>query len=332
MYAHFNAGKESVALDLKSPAGLEIARGLIAKADVLVENYRPGVMARLGLDYPKVRELNPQIVFCSISGYGQAGPLAGQGAYAPVVHAMSGYDLAQASAHGPDAPPAASGVMIADPVAGAYAFGAIQTALLRRARFGGGEHIDVTLLESMMTLVAIQYAEAQADPPARSTVYTPLAAADGHVMIPLVSVRNYLGMYPLLGRSDWLADPEFNTLRGVMKNRAAILAALNAWTAARSVDDCETALAAAGVPCAGYRTAAQMLAHPHLTARGSFAPITDAAGPFSILSAPFKFADGVCAAGTFVDRQGEHTRAVVQEILGFDDVAYERLAAEKAFG
>lgn len=331
-YAHFNAGKQSVSLNLKSPEGLDIAKRLIAKADVMVENFRPGVMERLGLDYPVVKALNPGVVYCSISGYGQVGPLAGKGAYAPVVHALSGFDLIQARAQGAGSGPAVGSVMIADPVAGAYAFGAIQTALLKRARFGGGEHIDVTLLESMMSLTAIQYQEAQNDPPLASALFEPLPTTDGHVMIPLVSLRTYLSVFPVIGRSQWLMDPEFSTLRGVIKNRATVLAALRDWTTARSADECERMMDAAGVPCSVYRTPAQMLDHPHLSARGTFAPMTDSKGPFAILNAPFKLADGACAAGTSVSRAGADTRAVVTQDLGVSEADFDRLMQAKAFG
>src|SRR5207253_9523577 len=134
-------GKKSVALDLKSADGLAAARALIDGADVVVENFRPGVMDRLGLGYGEASARNPRLVYCSVSGFGQDGPLAGAAAYAPGVHAMTGFDHAMAAARrglgpdGDDGAPAPAGVMIADIVAAIYAFGAVQSALLRRERF-----------------------------------------------------------------------------------------------------------------------------------------------------------------------------------------------------
>ena len=332
VYAHFNAGKKSVSIDLKSPEGLDVARRLISRADVLVENYRPGVMARLGLDYDSVRALNPDIVYCSVSGFGQTGPLAGKAAYAPVVHAFSGFDVVQAKAQRSDAAPAACGVMIADVLAATYAFGAIQTALLHRARFGGGDHIDVTLLESMMSLVAIQLQEAQADRPIASTTFQPLATRDGHVMVALVSPRTYVGAYRLIGHPEWTDDPAYNSLAGIRHNRAAIDEALAAWARNLTSVECEAQLTAAGVPGSVYSAPAELLENPHLTGRGAFAQLSDAAGPFTVLNAPFRLASGQCEARPFVARPGEHTHEVIRDQLGLSEADTQRLVDARAFG
>jgi len=154
-FAHFNCGKKCVALDLKTPAGLDLGRRLIERADVLIENFRPGVMSRLGLDAGSLRARNPRLVYCSVSGFGQSGPMSQQAAYAPIVHALSGFDRAFMTANGSSEAPPASAIMIADVVAAVYAFGAIQTALLQRERTGVGAAIDTTLLEAMLSLVAI---------------------------------------------------------------------------------------------------------------------------------------------------------------------------------
>src|ERR1700719_5063116 len=128
-FGQLNAGKQSVVLDLKSPQGAEAARRLVATADVLVENYRPGVMRRFGLDYDRLKAIRPELIYCAISGYGQTGPSSDLPAYAPVIHAASGYDLAHMAYQGEERRPDYCGIYIADVLTGTYAFGAIMTAI-----------------------------------------------------------------------------------------------------------------------------------------------------------------------------------------------------------
>lgn len=311
VYAHYNCGKESVTLNLKKEQGIEDARKLIERADVVVENYRPGVMKRFGLDYETVRTTNPQIVYCSISGFGQTGELAGKAAYAPLVHAYSGLDHVFATAQAGDGAPLNCGVMIADVVAAAYAFGAIQTALLHRERNGAGSHVDVSLMESAMSLVAQQYQEAQSEKPIRSMVFEPIRTRDAHVMIALVSVKTFLGVYPIVGRPEWASDAAYNSLSGVMCNRQSIMAELSRWAAGRSTEDCEQLMLEADVPCSVYRSPAEQLDNHLLHTRGSFGALRDADGSFTVLNPPFRLSGSDCTARPFVARPGEHTEAVL---------------------
>src|SRR5437870_5873986 len=168
-FGQLNTGKKSVVLDLKRPEAVAAARRLIASADILVENFRPGVMQRFGLDYPALRAVKPDLVYCAISGYGQSGPSAGLPAYAPVIHASSGYDLAHLAYQDGHRRPDYCGIYIADVVTGTYAFGAIMTALFQRERTGEGQSIDCSMLESMLslTLSEIQLAQFPIAPPGR---------------------------------------------------------------------------------------------------------------------------------------------------------------------
>src|SRR5689334_14219827 len=151
-FGQLNTGKKSLVLDLKRPEAVAVVRRLAETADVVVENFRPGVMAQFGLDYPKLQAINPALVYCAISGYGQTGPSAGLPAYAPVIHAASGYDLAHLAYQGEQRPPDYCGIYIADVLTGTYAFGAIVTALYRRRESGEGQLIDLSMLESMLSL------------------------------------------------------------------------------------------------------------------------------------------------------------------------------------
>ncbi len=317
-YAHYNCGKESISLDLKNETGIADAKRLIAQADIVVENYRPGVMQRFGLDYASVRETSEKLIYCSISGFGQTGALATKAAYAPLVHAYSGLDHVLATAQGSDGSPLNCGVMIADVVAASYAFGAIQTALVRRERNGVGSHVDVSLMESAMSLVALQYQEAQSETPIKSFVFEPTKVRDGHVMIALVSVKTFLGVYPVIGRSEWASDPEFNTLPGVMRNRQKVLNAITEWAGQLSAADCERLMTQAGVPCTIYCKPAEQLTNEHLKARGSFHEIRDANGTFTVLNPPFRISGTDCEAGHSVAISGEHTRQILESAAGIN--------------
>ncbi len=311
VFAQFNRGKKSVALDLKSPQGVDTARRLMDRADVVVENFRPGVMDRLGLGYAAAQARNAQLVYCSVSGFGQDGPLAGEAAYAPVVHAMTGFDLAVMAAQGDETEPRAAGVMIADVVAAAYAFGAVQSALLRRERFGVGAYVDVSLIESMMSLVGIQYQEAQSDRPLKSTTFKPTKTADGYIIAPLVTARNYQALFSVIGQPDWLDDAMRASQGALSRRRQDIDDLLTLWASGRTSADCTRVLNAAGVPCGAYAAAKDVLNHPHLAARGAFGELTDGDGVFRVLNPPFRMSDTHCVADGFVARLGEHTEEIL---------------------
>lgn len=330
VFAHFNCGKKSISLNLKSRSGLALARRLVEKADIVIENFRPGVMARLGLDYAAVSAVKRDLIYCSISGFGQSGPRAKEGAYAPVVHALSGYDHAFMQAQESAEKPPVSGIMMADVVAGVYAFGAIQAALVHRERHGKGTFIDATLMESMMSLIGIQYQEAQSREPITSRRFPPIRVRDGHVAIPLVSMPNYLALYPIIGWPEW--TDEFGTLQTALLNRQKIEDALAAWASDKTVDEVETAMAAAGLPFARYRTPSQMLDDDHLRQRGSFARLADADGEFVVLNPPFKISAAACVANPRVARAGEDTAAVLTQTLGMNEMEIAQMRDDGAFG
>src|SRR5919206_1235027 len=151
-FGQLNTGKKSVVLDLKRPEAVAVVKRLVETADVVVENFRPGVMQRFGLDYPTLKAVKPDLIFCAISGYGQTGPSAELPAYAPVIHAASGYDMAHLAYQPGRSRPDYCGIYHADVLTGVYAFGAISAALYQRTVTGQGQHIDVSMLESMLSL------------------------------------------------------------------------------------------------------------------------------------------------------------------------------------
>ena len=175
-FASMNCGKRSVVLDLQTDEGRRLARELADSADVVVENFRPGVMKRLGLDHATLAADNPRLVYCSISGFGQSGPMASAPAYAPVIHAASGYEMAYSEYQRGSDRPANNGIFIADVLGASYAFGAIQLALYEREKSGRGQAIDVSLMDSVLGMLIYEMQAAQFPPERPRQVYEPVRA------------------------------------------------------------------------------------------------------------------------------------------------------------
>lgn len=291
-FGHLNAGKKSVVLDLKSDEGRAAAQQLAVSSDVVVENFRPGVMKRLGLDYPTLATAKRDLIYCSISGFGQTGPRAEQPAYAPVVHAASGFDHVQFTYQDGQERPAKTGIFVADVLAAVYAFGAVQTALVGRLRHGNGQFIDVALMDSMINLLVFECQEAQFPSKDRRPLYVPMRARDGFVIVAPVNQRNFEQLADATGHPEWKTDPRFATVAARTTHWDALMEAVEGWTSARAARECEDKLMKAGVPCSRYLTMAEAMADPQLAARGSLATVTDGAGDFRVPNPPFKFADG----------------------------------------
>jgi len=314
-FGQLNAGKKSVVLDLKSSRGAEAARRLAASADVVVENFRPGVMRRFGLDYPAMKSVKPDIVYCAISGYGQTGPSAELPAYAPVVHAASGYDLAQIAHQMEHRRPDFCGIFIADVLTGTYAFGAIMTALYQRQLTGEGQMIDVSMLESMLslTLSEIQAAQFPVTPPGRP-IFGPIATRDGYIMPAIASERSFQNLAKASGHPDWIADPRFAQYTDRRRHWGELVDELELWSTTLSTAEVQAIFDRHGVPSSPYRTVEEAMADPQLAHRNAFAEITDAGGSFLALNPPFRLSAGRTAAQPFAAALGAHTDEVLTAI------------------
>jgi CoA:oxalate CoA-transferase len=315
-FGQLNCGKKSIALDLKSAAAREIIHRLADVCDVVVENFRPGVMKRLGFDYAALAARNPGLIYCSISGFGQTGPGATRAAYAPIIHAASGYDAANLSYQTHRDRPASTGIFVADVLGGVYAFGAIQAALFHRARTAEGQFIDVSLMDAMLNLMVFECQEAQFPSDRRRPVYTPLSTRDGHVIIAPISQKNFEQLADAIGRPEWKTDPRFSTGRVREQNWAALTALIEIWTQERDGAECEAIMGHAGVPCSRFLTVGEALADPHLAERGSLAQVNDGAGAFRVPNPPFQFSTSLAAAGGKVSQLGADGPAVLTSLLG----------------
>jgi crotonobetainyl-CoA:carnitine CoA-transferase CaiB-like acyl-CoA transferase len=317
-----NAGKRSVALDLKQPEGVALARDLVAKSDVVVENFRPGVMARLGLDYAMLAAINPRLVFCSISGYGQRGASASLPAYAPIVQAASGYDLANMSHQDQLERPLNTGMFLADYLTGVHAFGAVCAALVRRNRNGRGEAIDCAMMDAMLGMLAYEVGEAQEPQPNPRLLYKPTRARDGFIMLAPISEANFAAMARAAGHPEWVGDPRF-TGPARMKNWDLMLAEMDRWAADKTVAECQAAMDAGGVPCSRFGTVGEAMASPYAAERGLFAEVTAGNTRFRATNPPFRM-EGA-ATGARLPALGEDGRRVLAEILDRPAAEIERL-------
>jgi CoA:oxalate CoA-transferase len=313
-FGQLNAGKRSVVLDLKQPAAVDIVKRLVRRTDVVVENFRPGVMTRLGLDYASLAPLRPELIYCAISGYGQKGPSADLPAYAPVIHAASGYDVAHMSYQENRTRPDNNGIFIADVLSGTYAFGAILAALHERQATGRGQLVDVSMLESMltMTLAEMQGAQFPLPPPGRP-MFGPIATRDGYLMLAVASERTFRDLARAAGREDWLGDTRFAAYADRRRNWHLLIDELERWSRALTTEECRAAFDRSGVPCSPYRTVAEAMADPQIAHREAFAEVHDGGGTFRALNPPFRFSAATATVRPFVATLGEHGDAVLAE-------------------
>ena len=314
-FGQLNAGKKSIVLDLKSPRGAEAARRLVATADVVVENFRPGVMRRFGLDYEALKEIKPELIYCAISGYGQTGPSSQLPAYAPVIHAASGYDLAHMAYQGEQRRPDYCGIYIADVLTGTYAFGAIMTALYHRQLTGRGQMIDVSMLESMLSLTLSEIQAAQFSvPPVGRPIFGPIAAKDGYINLSIASERTFQNLAIASGHPQWITDPRFARYQDRRANWGELIDELEAWSKERTTQEVQALFDRQGVPSSPYRTVREAMTDPQLAHRQAFAEVHDAGGTFQALNPPFRLSGAKAAAVPHVATLGENTEEVFAEL------------------
>jgi crotonobetainyl-CoA:carnitine CoA-transferase CaiB-like acyl-CoA transferase len=329
-----NRGKRSIAVDLKSDEGRALLHRLIADADVLVENFRPGVTARLGIDWESVRRINPRLVYVSISGFGHTGPLSHRPAYDHIVQAMGGIMAATGWA---DGPATRVGDAVGDVVAGMYgAWGAL-AALLQRAQTGVGQHVDVAMLDAMFSLqmVALSQVLAGAPAPARLGNAHPISApmdayacADGHIVIAVANDALFVRLAVALGSPKLREDPRFATDPARLAHQDELRAEIEAWTTARTVDAAVVDLEAAGVPAAPIWDVAQLADSDHARARALVRTVEHpVAGPVPLVPQPVHFSGTDAAAHAPAPLLGQHTDEVLAAELGLDSTEIARLRA-----
>ncbi len=333
-FVRVNAGKRSVSLDFGHAEARAVALDLIRVADVVVENFRPGVMGRLGLDYAAATAVRPDIIYCSISGYGQTGPWRNRPALAHVVHATSGLMHLE---RGAGEPPRVLYLQAADILAGTHAFGAIAGALLRRGRTGRGAYLDVSMLEALIGAEDISFGSAlnggPTYPGSRSGMHVQ-QVGDGWIALQIVGV---LDLWPrlldLLQRPELAADPRFATPAARRENWLQLRPIIVTWLEGFATADAAlVALSAARIPCARVLWPAEVVSAPHLEARAAFPTVPHPTyGPVRITASPFHVdGEAIAPAGPAPYRPGEDTRAVLADVLGYGPDRIDDLARRGA--
>jgi CoA:oxalate CoA-transferase len=333
-FIRLNAGKQSVALDLGHPEGRAVVVDLARAADVVVENFLPGVMARFGLDYASLTAHRQDLVYCSISGFGQTGPLRDQPAFAHIINAVSGIMHLE---RGGLASPRVGYLQTADVLGGTHAFGAILAALWRRARTGAGAHLDVSMLETLVAADDVTYGsvlnggETYTTPRPGMVVH---GVGSRHLALQTVGAPQlWARLVQAMGRPELAGDPRFATPRLRREHWPALRAIIEEWLEGfASVEAALDALRAARIPCAPVLSPEEVAAHPHLAARGFFASVPHPTkSAVRVTASPFHL-DGhpVSPASPAPYRVGEHTRAVLAEVLGYDAGRIQALIGARA--
>lgn len=329
-----NTGKRSIVLDLKDPQQLDVAHRLVAWADVLVENFRPGVMDRLGLGYEACRKINPRLVFCAISGFGQSGPLRENPAIDQIIQSMSG--LMELSGE-PGSDPLRVGFPIVDTFTGLLASFAIASALLQRQATGKGQSIDVAMLDAslaMMMSVAGPWLVAGVAPRKTGNVgYSKSPTADtfptaaGQLTLGVVRQEQFENLCRVLDRTDLLGDARFADRASRQRNGPALRQEVIRGLASRSAVEWEQRLNAAGVAAGAVRSLPEALALEHMNHRQLTQPAKLTGRPKAqVIKTGFHFAQGGAGVERPAPRLGEHTREVLEQ-LGCDEALIARITS-----
>lgn len=316
-----NRGKRSVTVDLTTPQGGEIVRKLARQADVLLENYKVGGLQKYGLDYASLRTLNPRLVYCSITGFGQTGPYAQQAGYDYIVQGMSGL----MSVTGPaDGEPHKVGVAVTDLFTGMYAASAIMAALLGRERSGEGQHIDLALFDCAVAMLAninMNWLVGGQVPPRLGNAhpnivpYQVFACADGHFILACGNDGQFAKVCAVIGLAELSQDPRFATNPARVAHRAKLTPLLTTAFAAGTRADWLARLGAAGVPCGPINTVAEAFADPQLRHRQMQLELPDADGhPVPQVASPIRLSATPVEYRRAPPRLGEHTDEVLAEL------------------
>jgi crotonobetainyl-CoA:carnitine CoA-transferase CaiB-like acyl-CoA transferase len=329
-----NRNKKSLTLNMKATEGQEILRKLVARSDVMLENFRPGTMERLGFGYDSLRRLNPRLIYCSISGFGESGPEASRPGYDLIVQGESGImDLTGFS----DGPPVKVGNSIADLVAGIAAAQGITLALLARQRSGKGQKVEIGMLDVMASLLTYQaglYWNAGGRPARRGNQhpsivpYEVFQAKDAYLTLGVANNSLWERCCRAIGRAEMAQDPRFDSEANRVAHRGALIPLLNEVFATRPVAEWLKRLEDAGVPAGRIKSVAEVCESAHLKARGMAVRLSHPkAGGITVMGVPIRLWDTPGAASAPPPLLGQHTDEILTRLLRLPKARVERLRA-----
>ena len=335
-YLSANRNKQSVTIDFTKPQGQQLVRALAAKSDILIENFKVGGLEAYGLDYASLKALNPDLIYCSITGFGQTGPYAKRAGYDFMVQGLGGLMSLTGRPEGEEgAGPVKVGVALTDILTGLYSTVAILAALAHRQHDGGGQHIDMALLDVQVACLANQamnYLTTGVAPQRLGNAhpnivpYQDFPTADGDFILTVGNDSQFRKFAEVAGRPEWADDPRFatNTLRVV--NRSVLVPLLRQATVFKTTAEWVTQLEAVGVPCGPINDLAQVFADPQVQARGLAMQLPHAlAGLVPQVASPIRLSETPVEYRNAPPLLGEHTRQVLEQVLGLHADAVEAL-------
>ncbi len=335
-YLSCNRGKKSLTLDISTKEGQDIVRKLAAKSDVVLENYKVGQLKKYGLGYDELNAINPKIVYCSITGFGQTGPWSHRPGYDFIIQGLGG--LMSITGERDDLPgggPQKVGVAVTDLMTGMYATIAILAALTHRERSGAGQYIDMALLDVSVAMLAnmnMNYLTSDQVPKrwgnAHPNVipYQVFACSDGHIIVAVGNDSQFRKFCEALGVSDLGSDERFATNSNRIRHRAALIPLLEPLVKLRTRDEWVNALEAAGVPCGPINNIDQVFENPQVKARGIKVDIPHPlAGSVPQVASPMRFSETPIEYHTAPPTLGQHNDYVLRELLGMHADEIKRL-------
>ncbi len=330
-----NRGKRSIAINLKTDQGRESLCRMVARADVVTENFRPGTMEGLGLGVEQLLVLNPRLIYCSVTGYGSRGPLAERGGFDLILQAFCG--LVSVTGE-PGRPPVKPGISIADVNAGILGALGVLGAYIHVLRTGRGQHVETSLLQASMQQLywyAALFFSGGAVPERLGTAHPVVApyqtfrCADGEIAIGGANEANWMRITEVVGHPEWCSDPRFSSARARLEHREELTGCVNAALADRTRAQWESLLAAAGVPVGPVQSVAEALSHPQARAMDIVIDADTAdGGRRPMIGLPLHFGGRNAPATTAAPRLGEHTRQVLAE-FGFSGVEVGELLRQQ---
>jgi formyl-CoA transferase len=337
-YLSANRGKRSVTIDIAKPAGQALVRKLAQKSDIVVENYKDGQLAKYGLDYAALAALNPRLVYCSITGFGQDGPHSDRPGYDFIIQGMGGFmSITGERDDLPGGGPQKAGVAVSDLMTGMYATVAILAAVAHRERTGAGQHIDMALFDTTLAMLAnmnMNYLTSGKAPGRAGNAhqnivpYQVFKASDGYVIIAVGNDAQFARFCEVAGRPELATDPRYQRNADRVRNRVELVAIIESFVRTRTAVDWAEALDRVGVPCGPINDIAQALADPQVAARGLRIDLPHPlAGHVPMVANPIRMSATPPAYERPPPTLGQHSAEVLRDLADVDAAELERLRA-----